>query len=65
MLSVSPKIKTPNNNPNRIREYRNGVIADTSPMHIAEIIELYPTAPKTDPSNNSQTVFRSGYMSFR
>jgi hypothetical protein len=52
---LSPRKKTPIATPKMIREYLKGVIADTSPIRIAEISALYPTVPrKTPKSKKSQ-----------
>jgi hypothetical protein len=48
-VMFSPKNKTPIATPKMIREYLKGVIADTSPIRIAEMIELYPSVPRKTP----------------
>ena len=44
-----------------IREYRNGVIAETSPIRIAETIALYPTTPNKTPNIKNRPVLISGH----
>ena len=43
-----------------IREYRNGVITETSPIRIAETIALYPTTPNNTPNIKNRPVLISG-----
>ena len=60
-LILSPKRKTPIAKPKTMREYLKGVIAETSPIRIAETIALYPTTPNRTPNIKNRPVLISGH----
>ena len=59
-VTFSSKKKTPIKTPKIIREYLNGVIADTSPIRIAEMMALYPVVPNTIPIRRKSQELISG-----
>jgi hypothetical protein len=61
-VMFSPKNKTPIATPKMIREYLKGVIADTSPIRIAEMIELYPIVPRKTPRSRLSQELASGQI---
>ncbi len=59
-VTFSSKKKTPIKTPKIIREYLNGVIADTSPIRIAEMMALYPIVPNKIPIRRKSQELVSG-----
>ena len=58
MLSTKKKMLIAN--PKMTREYLKGVIADTSPIRIAEMSALYPIVPRKTPKNKQSQERKSG-----
>jgi hypothetical protein len=59
---LSPRKKTPIATPKMIREYLKGVIADTSPIRIAEISAPYPIVPRKTPKSKKSQEWESGQI---